>query len=114
VATLLLATLLGLLGAQRPSQSLPEAFEKYLAAEVRPTTTERAALLSGAPLTELLPSDQSKEVFVFGAVWIDASPSKYIRQVKDIENFEKGGAFPYYQEDQRSSDVRRLRADGTA
>jgi hypothetical protein len=69
------------------------AFEQYLAAEVRPTPSEWAALLSGAPLTKLLPSDQSKEVFVFGAVWIDASPSAYISQVKDIENFEKGGAF---------------------
>jgi hypothetical protein len=93
VVILLLATLLGLLGAQRSSQALPDPFERYLAAEVRPTTAERAALLSGAPLTKLLPSDQSKEVFVFGAVWIDASPSAYIRQVKDIENFEKGGAF---------------------
>jgi hypothetical protein len=92
-AAILLATSPGPGGAQGPGQSLPEAFEKYLAAEVRPSAAERAALLSGAPLTKLLPSDQSKEVFVFGAVWINASPAEYVRQVKDIENFEKGRAF---------------------
>jgi hypothetical protein len=32
-------------------------------------------------------------VFVFGAVWIDALPAEYVRRVKDIENFEKDGAF---------------------
>jgi hypothetical protein len=93
LAILLLATAPGPLGAQRRSPSLPAGFEKYLAAEVRPTSSERAALLSGAPLTKLLPSDQSKEVFVFGAVWINASPAEYVRRVKDIENFEKGGGF---------------------
>ncbi len=54
---------------------------------------ERKALLSGRPLTKLLPSDQRKEVFVFGAIWSDASPAEYVRRVKNIEDFEKGAAF---------------------
>lgn len=72
---------------------LPQGFETYLAAEVHPTAAERKTLLSGGPLTKLLPSDQSKEVFVFGAIWINASPAEYIRRVKNIEDFEKGGGF---------------------
>lgn len=80
-------------GTRGASPSLPDAFEKYLAAEVHPTMAERRALLSGGPLTKLLPSDQSKEVFVFGAVWVNASPAEYVRRVTNIEDFEKGGGF---------------------
>ena len=47
----------------------------------------------GSAVTKLLDSDASKEVAVFGAVWIDGSPAQYVRKVKDIENFERGGAF---------------------
>ena len=72
---------------------MPDGFEHYLATEVHPTAAERKALLAGRPLTKLLPSDQSKEVFVFGAIWINASPAEYVRRVKNIEDFEKGGAF---------------------
>jgi hypothetical protein len=90
---LLVAVVGGSSGTQGSSQALPANFEEYLAAEVRPTAAERTALLAGTPVSKLLPSDQSKEVFVFGAVWVNASPLEYVRQVKDIENFEKGGAF---------------------
>jgi hypothetical protein len=76
--------------AQR--RALPPAFESYLAKTVQPTTRERQALMSGAPITKLLDSDASKEVAVFGAAWIDGSPAEYVRRVKDV-NFERGGAF---------------------
>jgi len=75
------------------TRALPPAFESYLATTVRPTARERQALMSGAPITKLLDSDASKEVAVFGAVWIDGSPAQYVRRVKDIENFERGGTF---------------------
>jgi len=74
-------------------RALPPAFESYLATAVRPTARERQALMSGAPITKLLDSEASQEVAVFGAVWIDGSPAQYVRGVKDIENFERGGAF---------------------
>jgi hypothetical protein len=92
-SALWLVTSPGRIGAQGSSQLLPESFERYLSAEVRPTAAERRALLSGAPLTKLLASDPAKEVFVFGAIWINASPADYVRQLKDIEGFEKGGGF---------------------
>jgi hypothetical protein len=76
---------------QRPA--LPPAFESYLATAVRPTARERQTLMSGAPIAKLLDSDASKEVAVFGAVWVSGSPAQYVRRVKDIENFERGGAF---------------------
>jgi len=79
--------------ADRPLQSLPEALEKYLTTEVHPTAAQRKALLSGFPLTKLLPSDPSKEVFVFGAIWINAPAEDYVKRVKNIEDFEKGSGF---------------------
>jgi hypothetical protein len=79
--------------AARQPPELPSALDNYMATAVRPTARERQTLMSGGPLTKLLDSDASREVAVFGAIWIDASPAMYARRVKDIEHFERGGAF---------------------
>jgi hypothetical protein len=50
-------------------------------------------LLRGEPVTKLLDADGSKEVAIFGAVWIKAPVARYVSAVKDIEQFEKGGNF---------------------
>ena len=49
--------------------------------------------MNGDPITKLLDADASKEVAVFGAVWINAPVRRYVEAVKDIENFERGGGF---------------------
>ena len=54
---------------------------------------ERKVLLGGAPLAKNLEGDPTKEVVVFGAIWINAPIAKYVAAVQDIENFEKGRAF---------------------
>src|SRR5688572_11940498 len=77
---------------RRPT-SLPVSFERVLASVVKPTSAERRLLLDGAPVTKLLDADPSKEIAVFGAVWIDAPRERYAAAVKDIERFESGGAF---------------------
>ena len=77
----------------RRSTSFPAKFERFLAGAVKPTAAERKLLLDGAPLTKLLDGDPSKEIAVFGAVWIDAPRERYAAAVKDIERFESGGAF---------------------
>lgn len=76
---------------QQPS--LPPAFDAYLTRAARLSASERSVLLSGDPVTKLLDSDPSQEVAVFGAVWTKASPVTYVQQVKEIEIFERGGAF---------------------
>jgi hypothetical protein len=73
--------------------ALPEPLERYLAAVVRPSRSERTQLMAGAPITKFLESDPSREVAVFGAVWIKASPARYVEAIKNIENFERGRAF---------------------
>jgi hypothetical protein len=44
-------------------------------------------------VTKLLDADGSKEVAIFGSVWIKAPVARYVSAVKDIEQFEKGGNF---------------------
>jgi hypothetical protein len=64
-----------------------------LVEEAHATPSEREALLGGNPLVKLLDADPSKEIAVLGAVWVNASPRLYVEQVKNIEQFERGGAF---------------------
>jgi hypothetical protein len=74
-------------------QAFPATFERFLAESVQPTSAERNSLLSGAPVTKLMDADPRKEVAIFGAVWISATPADYIRRVQDIEHLERGGGF---------------------
>ena len=76
-----------------PQASLPALLNTYITTYVRLTPAERTTLLTNGPVTKLLDAEPSKEVAVFGAVWIDAVPGDYVRLVKDIERFERGGAF---------------------
>ena len=77
---------------ERPA-ALSSQLDSYLSTTVRPSTAERKLLMSGGPVSKLLDADASKEVAVFGAVWIDAPVRRYVEAVEDIENFEKGGGF---------------------
>jgi hypothetical protein len=73
--------------------TFPARLETYFAKTLKLTAAERATLLSGKPLAKNLEADPGKEVAVFGAVWISASPAKYVAALEDIENFEKGAGF---------------------
>ena len=77
-------------GAQR---ALPPAFDSFLAEEAHATPADREALLAGNPLIKLLDADPAKEVAVFGAIWVNARSATYAQQVRNIEQFERGGAF---------------------
>jgi hypothetical protein len=92
VAALVSAALLQVRALEAP-QSFPPALERYFSETVHPTSLERSTLLEGSAVTKLLDADPSKEVAVFGAVWISAPTAHYIERLKDIENFERGGGF---------------------
>jgi len=72
---------------------LPERLDSYIKSYVKLTPDEQTQLLAGQPVTQLLDTDPSKEVAVFGAIWIKAPIARYVAAVKDIENFEKGDSF---------------------
>ena len=65
----------------------------YVTRHVKLTPAERTRLLAGQPVTRLMDAEPSREVAVFGAIWVDAPMSRYVTAVKDIEQFEKGANF---------------------
>lgn len=88
----LLALLAADIAGAQP-RSFPARLESYLSDAVRLTGEERRRLLGGEPITKMLDSDASKEVAVFGAVWVNAPIRRYVEAVSDIEEFESGNGF---------------------
>jgi hypothetical protein len=72
---------------------LPAGLDSYATRHAKITHAQRADLLAGKPVTGVLEADPSKEVAIFGAVWVKAPIARYVEAVKDIEQFEKGGSF---------------------
>ena len=77
-------------GAQ---SSLPSVLASFLTEEAHATPAERDGLLAGDSLVKRLDADPAKEIAVLGAVWVNAPAKLYVDQVKDIEQFERGGGF---------------------
>ena len=73
--------------------SLPPRLDACLTQVIKITPEERKQLSDGAAIAKLLDTDKSKEISVFGAMWIDAPLHRYVEAVKDIERFERGGNF---------------------
>jgi hypothetical protein len=72
---------------------LPGRLGEYVKRHVKLAPDDYKRLMAGEAVTKLLPSDASKEVAIFGAVWIDAPISAYLAVVRNIEQFEKGPNF---------------------
>jgi hypothetical protein len=79
--------------AQRAIPSFPARLDSFFRNGVMLTPAERKQLAGGEPVTRLLDADPSKEVAVFGAIWINAPMQRYVEAVNDIESFERGGGF---------------------
>jgi hypothetical protein len=92
-AALFAHALPGAATAARGQSSLPAALESFLTNEARGNASDRAALLAGEPVIKLLDADPTKEVAVFGAVWVNAPSELYFGQLKNIEQFEQGKSF---------------------
>ena len=93
VATaVLLASSVQPLVAQAPPP-LPAPLAEYVSKHLKLTPAQQAQLTQGTPVTKLLDTDPSREVAVFGAVWIKAPIARYVAAMKDIEQFEKGNNF---------------------
>jgi hypothetical protein len=75
--------------AAGPPSRVPEALNRF----IRLTSTEQARLIRGEPVTRVLDADPSREVAVYGAIWVAAPMARYVAAVKDIEQFEKGDNF---------------------
>ena len=73
--------------------AFPARLEHYLTHGAKLTPDERNRLLNGQPVTKMLDADETKELSVFAAAWINGSMRRYVEGVKDIETFERGGGF---------------------
>jgi hypothetical protein len=71
----------------------PSLLDRYFQNAVRLTAEEQKQLAAGQAVTKLLDADESKEVAVFGAIWINVPMRRYTDAVKQIENFGRGGGF---------------------
>jgi len=69
---------------------LPSRLETYLSSVIKLSPTERRRLTDGAIVTKLLEADASKEIAVFGAIWMDAPIARYLEALNDIEHLETG------------------------
>jgi hypothetical protein len=78
---------------QTDGSGFPPRLEAYLTKDVSLTAGQRRRLSAGGPITKLLDVDESKEVAVFGAIWINAPIRRYIEAIENIESFERGPAF---------------------
>ncbi|MCI0409729.1 MAG: hypothetical protein L0191_14405, partial [Acidobacteria bacterium] len=84
--------LLALLASQvQPERELDRFLEKYIGF----TDADLKAMDQGRAVVKMLETGLDREIAVFGAVWIEASPSLYLEKCKDIESFEKGSGFLY-------------------
>ena len=93
IAAVLMAASTPIATFQNASTRFPARLDSYFKKTVGLTVEEQQQLASGQPVTKLLDGDASKEVAVFGAVWINAPIRRYADAVRDIENFERGGGF---------------------
>ena len=93
VVALLLVAATPIATFQNTPATFPSRLDTYLRNVVRLTADEQKQLVAGQPVTKLLDGDETKEVVVFGAIWINAPIRRYADAVRDIEKFERGGKF---------------------
>jgi hypothetical protein len=90
---------------KQPPPSLPGRLGDFISQQVNLDSERYQRLMRGEPITKLLPGDASKEMGIFGAVWIEAPIAAYVEAVRNIEHFEKG---PNFVVTKRISDPPRL------
>lgn len=79
---------------QLADHHFPPALEAQIGGSVaRLSTAERRRIHEGGAVTKLLDSDVTKEVAVFGVIWIDAPVRRLVESYKNIEKHETGEGF---------------------
>jgi hypothetical protein len=76
------------------SQSEPVSLLAFFAQNVGLSKDQIAGIQNGKPAALDLKSRIPDEVFVFGAVYINAEPEKYVKLVTDIERLSKMPEYP--------------------
>jgi len=70
------------------AQSNPD-LQRYFRDNIKLSQDQIAAIESGQPLAKALPPRTPAEVFLFGAVYINAAPEAYIQLARDVERLRQ-------------------------
>ena len=99
---------------QNASPRFPSRLDTYFKKTVGLTAEEQQQLASGQPVTKLLAADESKEVAVFGAIWINVPIRRYAEAVRTsrISSGAAGSRSPSESALPRSSRISRSCSSG--
>lgn len=76
--------------AASPASSQPDSgLQTFFTENVGLSQDQIAAIRSGEPVAKSLPARTPAEVFLFGAVYIQATPESYLRLVRDFERLRR-------------------------
>ena len=78
-----------ILAAVLPASAQDAKLLKFFQESVALTPDQIAAIRTGHPVAKALPSRAPAEVFLFGAVYIHATPESYLRFVQDFDRLRK-------------------------
>jgi hypothetical protein len=77
-------------GSATPGKAqMPDALQQYLQQKIGLGQPQIADIQSGTPVAKEMPSRMPSEVFLFGAVYIHASPESYSRLAVDFNYLQK-------------------------
>jgi hypothetical protein len=97
-------------GTSQASPDLETYFRKYIGL----SQDQIASIRSGQTVTKTLPSRTPAEVFLFGAVYIQAAPEKYLQFARDYDRLRKipnNLAFGAFSDPPRLSDLKDFAFD---
>jgi hypothetical protein len=86
--TVALLSLIAAAGLPGSSQSNPD-LENFFRKDVGLSRDQIAAIQNGQPVAKALPARTPGEIFLFGAIYIQAAPEKYFQHVSDLERLHK-------------------------
>ena len=89
----------GIGGAASAQTAARPALEHYLRATIGLSPAQMTALAEGSPVSVLLPSANSRDVAVFGAIAVRSTPAAYLALIGDTARFivlraARGGVIP--------------------
>jgi len=83
------ATLLVLFVAAVPVLAQDPKLQKFFREDAELTQGQVAAIKSGQPVAKAMPSRTPAEVFLFGAIYIHATPESYLKFAQDFDRLRK-------------------------
>src|SRR5271157_5953178 len=88
ISTAALLVLIAATALPGASQSNPE-LQTYFQQDIGLSADQITAIRKGQPVTKTLPSRTPAEVFLFGAIYINAAPEKYLQFALDFNRLRK-------------------------